>query len=335
MAQNPVVRRGSSGESVRLLQQLLTDRGHSPGPVDGIFGPGTEAAVRAFQQANGLAVDGVVGPNTWTALGQASAPVDPTPPADRPARALTRDEARAELERLQDETLILFAPSSMAGKVDLDGMVPGTGAKEDGNVAGVRVRYLESGSRLSGQPGSPSAPDRLDPRHALAIVRFCRWLNEEWGATELYHLGTSADSSGKRVDCHGQGRAMDFVGIKGNHDGADYFLTVREDWGTVDTPSTPRGVWQPAGTSSTHYRLADVEGHDLARDFFSAAYDFIADQWQDRSAHPDPAGPKSSIGQRTFIMNPDHPTSAPSGKGGRESHANHLHMQIGPTGTES
>jgi peptidoglycan hydrolase-like protein with peptidoglycan-binding domain len=36
--------------------------------VDGIFGPKTEAAVRAFQQNENLAVDGIVGTQTWTAL---------------------------------------------------------------------------------------------------------------------------------------------------------------------------------------------------------------------------------------------------------------------------
>jgi peptidoglycan hydrolase-like protein with peptidoglycan-binding domain len=52
---------------VRPLQQLLRARNH-PVAVDGIFGPITESAVKAFQQSNGLAADGIVGPLTWPKL---------------------------------------------------------------------------------------------------------------------------------------------------------------------------------------------------------------------------------------------------------------------------
>jgi peptidoglycan hydrolase-like protein with peptidoglycan-binding domain len=52
---------------VRSLQQLLRARNH-PVAVDGIFGPNTEAAVKAFQQSAGLAADGIVGPLTWPKL---------------------------------------------------------------------------------------------------------------------------------------------------------------------------------------------------------------------------------------------------------------------------
>ena len=51
------------------LQQALQAAGFSPGAIDGSFGLGTEAAVLAFQRSKGLAADGVVGPNTATALG--------------------------------------------------------------------------------------------------------------------------------------------------------------------------------------------------------------------------------------------------------------------------
>lgn len=55
---------GSRNSDVTRLQQTLQSRGFSPRGVDGIFGNNTRAAVMAFQRANGLAVDGVVGPNT-------------------------------------------------------------------------------------------------------------------------------------------------------------------------------------------------------------------------------------------------------------------------------
>ena len=61
----PLLKRGSSGTAVRQLQEALKEAGHDPGPIDGEFGPATEAAVRAFQQDKGIAVDGIVGDITW------------------------------------------------------------------------------------------------------------------------------------------------------------------------------------------------------------------------------------------------------------------------------
>jgi peptidoglycan hydrolase-like protein with peptidoglycan-binding domain len=63
----PLVRQGDQDHPVKTLQYLLRARGSNL-TADGIFGPGTEAAVRAFQQQKGLAADGIVGPATWSAL---------------------------------------------------------------------------------------------------------------------------------------------------------------------------------------------------------------------------------------------------------------------------
>jgi len=60
---------GSSGEDVRKLQTRLKDWGYYDGPIDGVFGAGTSKAVKYFQQKNGLTPDGIVGPQTWAALG--------------------------------------------------------------------------------------------------------------------------------------------------------------------------------------------------------------------------------------------------------------------------
>ncbi len=68
-AQAATYRQGSSGAQVRTIQDKLKRWGYYSGEVDGIFGSRTRAAVVRFQQKNGLAVDGVVGPNTLRALG--------------------------------------------------------------------------------------------------------------------------------------------------------------------------------------------------------------------------------------------------------------------------
>ena len=65
----PMLRTGSRGDAVRKLQELLNAKGYTCGSVDGIFGSKTYAAVLAFQKANGLAADGIVGPLTWAKLG--------------------------------------------------------------------------------------------------------------------------------------------------------------------------------------------------------------------------------------------------------------------------
>ena len=51
------------------LQQALTDRGYNPGPVDGIIGAGTRAALRAWQQDNGLPADGYASATVLESLG--------------------------------------------------------------------------------------------------------------------------------------------------------------------------------------------------------------------------------------------------------------------------
>jgi Putative peptidoglycan binding domain/CHAP domain len=60
---------GSRGPEVRLVQGRLVQLKVARLAIDGVFGPMTEAAVRKFQKSKGLEVDGVVGQQTWKALG--------------------------------------------------------------------------------------------------------------------------------------------------------------------------------------------------------------------------------------------------------------------------
>lgn len=62
---HPLLRYGDSGSAVATAQR------HLGITADGAFGPVTRAAVRAFQSAHGLAIDGVIGAHTWAALGDA------------------------------------------------------------------------------------------------------------------------------------------------------------------------------------------------------------------------------------------------------------------------
>ena len=61
-----ILRIGSKGKEVKLLQEFLGI------PNDGIFGQGTHRAVEEWQVKNGLFMDGIVGPNTWDAMGIAT-----------------------------------------------------------------------------------------------------------------------------------------------------------------------------------------------------------------------------------------------------------------------
>lgn len=64
---------GSVGPEVTKLQQALTAAGFSTQGIDGNFGAHTQAALLAFQQAAHIAVDGIAGPQTWSALNAAVA----------------------------------------------------------------------------------------------------------------------------------------------------------------------------------------------------------------------------------------------------------------------
>jgi putative chitinase len=82
-----ILREGDSGSEVADLQTRLREHGFAPGVIDGKFGPGTAAALLAFQRSQGLPADGVFGPRTAAALGFAAADHPPQP--GRPKSPIT------------------------------------------------------------------------------------------------------------------------------------------------------------------------------------------------------------------------------------------------------
>lgn len=91
----PLVSYGSTGATVRELQEALNRHGYSLA-VDGVFGDKTKAAVRDYQKQNGLKLDGVVGSETWGSL-LSSAVEDLTPSA--PAVSANTAAALEKLEQ--------------------------------------------------------------------------------------------------------------------------------------------------------------------------------------------------------------------------------------------
>ena len=103
----PTLRKGSKGEDVVYLQQLLNaGRYGAEIDEDGIFGVDTLLSVKMFQESHGLVADGIVGPLTWSALedtedGQEEAPDEPQEPI-KPWATLSLEEKVENLnERLK------------------------------------------------------------------------------------------------------------------------------------------------------------------------------------------------------------------------------------------
>lgn len=78
-----VSRLGDSGDKVRMLQRALAVTGYFTDTADGDFGPITESAVRAFQQANGLDADGIAGAKTIRRLFGHDPAEEPVPTTER------------------------------------------------------------------------------------------------------------------------------------------------------------------------------------------------------------------------------------------------------------
>ena len=107
----PTLRKGSEGEDVRALQDMLNAFGPYGGlEVDGVYGRETEASVRALQGDTGLTPDGITGPKTWAKLEEMLKtmpespggvyPVAPEEPSEEPSAppALTIEQRLARLE---------------------------------------------------------------------------------------------------------------------------------------------------------------------------------------------------------------------------------------------
>lgn len=157
---------GTRGSDVRWMQSRLRDWGYYRGPIDGIFGPRTAAAVRLFQRRNGLRVDGLVGRQTWAALGR------PLPPPARRAAAPARGRARSTDVELLARTVSAEARGeSYEGQVAVAAVILNRvgDSRFPNSLSGVIYQPLAFESVANGEiyRRPPSASSRRAARAAL------------------------------------------------------------------------------------------------------------------------------------------------------------------------
>ena len=174
---NPLygLKQGATGDAVRQLQQRLIELGITvTGGADGVFGPGTTAAVKQFQGRVGYSKSGVVNAATAVALGAASTPAATPAPVDRSdgnpsSSSALKVGARGDAVKQLQQQLIAAGFSMVGGA---DGMFGALTANALGafqqsagleatrvadDADGERARPAGGGQRRLGNP-SPSSP---------------------------------------------------------------------------------------------------------------------------------------------------------------------------------
>jgi hypothetical protein len=116
---------GSQGDEVRKLQEQLKVAGYDPGGIDGIYGPKTKAAVTAYQNANNLTVDGIVGDQTLGSLSKISAgsvsPATPTTPSNTAPKNTTPAITAPTTNPVKEAGLEAKTPAGTTGAYDFFG----------------------------------------------------------------------------------------------------------------------------------------------------------------------------------------------------------------------
>ena len=244
---------GSQGPLVAEVQKALQVQ------ADGIFGPQTEAAVRSYQTRSGLAVDGIVGPNTWSTLfaaaavggsdvpqgvrehieqrlesagdqmDDASAPAAPTDPASQAAPAPTSAPGTGSCGSATIATPVSGTTSSPYG--------PRGGRNHDGvDIAapsGTPVRAAACGNvSLAGQQSGYG--------NIVCVTHTSRF------STCYAHLSQFATSQGAQVR---QGEVLGYVGCTGNCTGPHLHFETRVD-GQAQNPSSYLGGTTIPGRST-------------------------------------------------------------------------------------
>lgn len=185
-AQVTLLKLGSRGPEVEKLQKALIGQGFLSGKADGIFGPVTQAAVKAFQKAKGLVVDGIAGPKTLAVLYGSVASPGSNSSDGQPSRGTTISRTLKLGDRGQEVVILQNRLNQLnfnCGKADgifgyatytavvafqkKNGLVP------DGIVGPKTLAALFNDGVSTGENPSKSSPEE-EPSRGTSISRTLR-----------------------------------------------------------------------------------------------------------------------------------------------------------------
>jgi peptidoglycan hydrolase-like protein with peptidoglycan-binding domain len=214
-----LLRTAMSGTDVEALQELLTLLGFDPGPIDGVFGAATEAAVRAFQADHDLEPDGVVGGGT---RGELSVALEEASPAAAP------DSAAGASDDLELGMRLLRRGMRGTDVAELQGTLAALGF-DPGPVDGVFGAGTEAAVRAF-QASHDLEPDGVAGPQTVTVL-----------------LGAGADDSltgGPGFDtCNSPDGGTGCESIRGLRSGAPWDAAAAEEWrGVITQAFTERGL---------------------------------------------------------------------------------------------
>lgn len=189
-------------ETVEMVQARLHELGYQPGGIDGLMGPKTRSAIREFEDANGLPVDGVIDDRLRVALWR-----DPKGPVTAPRETATKAEVAAGSQTMQSAGLVKRATEGLVAANTVDALTSAppiapdvavaapSGAAEAVSQVDDLVTQVETARGLSGRLaglidwlGTPAGIRFLAVSAALGLVWFAAH-RVEWRRWRDYVLG--------------------------------------------------------------------------------------------------------------------------------------------------
>ena len=169
--------RGDRGDAVAALQRRLANAGHDPGAADGIFGARTEAALRAYQRANGLEVTGRTDLATATALlNEPDRPAATTPTGTNGRLPDSELSGVGDGERMFTTAATAFREMDAAARAAGHDLHVNSGYRTYEEQAALYQAYRNGTGNLAAAPGRSTHGLGLSADISVTDAATLRWL---------------------------------------------------------------------------------------------------------------------------------------------------------------